>query len=297
MEAQTVTPDMPVAEAARVIMANELATVKQYLPQLREDASVTAVHETRKAIRRTFTSFKLFSPYFEQVTIHHYRRGLKRIMKYLGHSRDTAVFRIKLDVYNETAHPPLTELANYWQGRQEHIDADLQKFLSKRRQRKFLADYASFVNTPERGVVPPPHSMGPLLIGPIAPVLLYQRVAAVRSFGPYLANAQVKQLHQLRIQFKELRYSLRFFVPLMGEASEPVFAGLKEIQDHLGDLNDASVALAMLQDVPGPKREVVTYRGFQESELDRLANSFAPLWQNFERPAWRQHLATAVAAI
>ena len=115
MEAEPLfTPDTHIAEAGRAILAAELETMREHKSALKQDADVTAVHETRKAIRRSFTAIKLFDPYFEPGVLKAHRRRLRKIMRRLGRCRDAAVFLIKLAEFGES-NSPLTELEAYWQ--------------------------------------------------------------------------------------------------------------------------------------------------------------------------------------
>jgi CHAD domain-containing protein len=297
METQELTSDLHVAEAGRLMMAQQLAKILIYERQVRAGADMIAVHEMRKAIRRTFTSFKLFGPYFKRGKIKAYRRGLRRIMRRLGRSRDLAVFRLKLDSYNESAEWPLEDLSAYWQSQQTLGDDTLMRYLDKPKQQAFLETYRSFTETPALGALTTVDPWVSDKIGHLAPVLIYQRVAAVRAFDDHLQSATVEQLHRLRIQFKELRYTLQFFEPLLNPEIQAVLLRLKQSQEHLGDLNDATVALRFLSEVPGLEISVGRYRSFQQDEQQRLVHTFLPVWQGFDQPAWRQTLAMTMAAL
>jgi CHAD domain-containing protein len=251
----------------------------------------------RKAMRRTFKSFKLFGPYFKQGKIKAYRRGLRRIMRRLGRSRDIAVFRLKLDTYNESAKRPLKDLSAYWQSQQTIGDDALMRYLDKPKQQAFFATYRSFTETPAVGTLTTADPWVSDKIGHLAPVLIYQRVAAVRAFDDHLQNATVEQLHRLRIQFKELRYTLQFLEPLLNTEIQAVLLSLKQSQEHLGDLNDATVALQFLSEVPRLEISVGRYRIFQQDEQQRLVRTFLPVWQGFDQRAWRQNLAMAMATL
>jgi CHAD domain-containing protein len=93
---------------------------------------------------------------------------------------------------------------------------------------------------------------------------------------------------------------LQFFEPVLGPTAWTTIATVKQLQEHLGALNDARIALSLLAETEGDEllaTAVVHYRAAQEQEVARLVAGFAPLWQAFEQPAWRQQLATAVAAL
>ena len=129
------------------------------------------------------------------------------------------------------------------------------------------------------------------------PTLVFQRLGAVRAFGDILPTATPAQFHQLRIQFKELRYTLTFFEDLLGETSGRIIEMTRLVQDHLGLLNDASVAAALLIAIDCCPDEVAIYGDYQQAELARLTEEFHPLYAAFDRPDVRQVLALTVASL
>lgn len=292
-----ISPDLPLAEAGRLMMADELATVHEHLPDLRRKAGATAVHETRKAIRRTFTLFKLFAPYHAPDTFRPYRRGLRRLMRRLAPCRDLAVFQLKLAAYNETAERPLLALAAEMDTRQRRADAKLRHYLERKKPRKALARYATFVQTPGAGRPRGDERGAPLLVRHALPALIFQRVGAVRAYGDGLAEAPPARLHQLRIQFKELRYTLTFFEDILGDRCGEFLELTRLMQVHLGDLNDASVAVRLLGEMTCCPEEVAVYYNVQEAELRRLMTEFRPLYEQIDRPEVRRDLALALAEL
>lgn len=288
---------MPIAEAGRRLMASELTIMLDHLPELRRSADATAVHETRKAIRRSFTLFKLFNPFFAEDVLVPYRKGLRRVMRRLGPCRDLAVFRLKLEVFNETSGQPLPLLAAYWAEQQAILDSELQTFLKEPKLRKFLAQYSQFTESEGVGLPENNGQQIPLQVRHALPTLVYQRLGAVRAYGDILATATPAQLHQLRIQFKELRYTLTFFEDMLGPSVSKVIDFTRLAQDDLGHLNDADVALRLLDGCPCCPEEVARYRAHQMAEIARLVANFPPLYERFNRPKMRKRLALALAKL
>lgn len=292
-----ITPDLPITEAARLMMAEQLAIVDEHLPVLQRSADVPAVHETRKAIRRTFTLFKLFAPYFAPHELEPHRSALRRLMRRLAPCRDLAVFRLKLADYNETAGQPLLVLAQELQDRQDKADYRLRRYLERPKVYQRFIRYRRFTE-PEGADLP--HNNGratPLLVRHVLPTLVFQRLGAVRAYGDVLPTATPAQFHQLRIQFKELRYTLTFFEELLGETSGRIIEMTRRVQDHLGLLNDASVATALLLAADCCPEEVALYGDYQQAEAARLTAEFYPLYAAFDRPDIRQVLALTVASL
>ena len=297
MCAQELAPDIHVAEAGRIMMAQQIPLILEHREAICNGSEITAVHEMRKAIRRTFTSFKLFSPYFEPGIFRSHKSWLRNVMRHLGDSRDLAVLCMKLAVYNETADDPLLDLEEYMQIQQAMAHDNLTRYLTSEKQQEFLAAYVDFTNSPGMGVLAKSDPWSPVKVAHIAPILIYQRVAIVRAYGQNLDQATVTQLHKLRIQFKELRYELQFFAPILGENIDAVLCSLEQSQDHLGELNDTKVALELLADVKELEGSVTQYQAYQEEELQRLVNSYWAVWQEFDTFQWRLNLADALAVL
>ena len=297
---EPLSPDMPIAELGRQMLAAQLAIIQTYWPVLQQEPEVTAVHETRKAIRRTYTAVRIFHPYFEPGLLDGYRRRLRKLMKRLAPCRDTAVFLEKLQLFAAESGTDLDELIAYWQGQLTAVDANLQAFAGRGKWVKFWPKYAEFTSTVGRGVCPQP-PLAPVKAGHLIPGLLYARVAGVRAFDAYgrshLTAADIHQMHQIRIQCKELRYAFEFFSPLLGSEIEPVIMVLEQLQDNLGALNDARVALEMLAHMVGLETAVAHYRQEKQAEIDRLLTEFPPLWEALNGIEWRRNLALALAVL
>lgn len=296
MTSELIRVDLPIAEAGRRMLAGELALVLDHLPALRRSADAIAVHETRKAIRRSFTLFKLYRPYYPAGELEPYRQGLRRIMRRLGPNRDLAVFRQNLAAFDQNGQP-LPRLTAYWDEQQAVLDHTLQDYLKTRKVNKFLARYRVFTETPRTTASGDNLEEVPLLVRHVLPTLVYQRLGMVQAYGDILPSATPKQLHQLRIQFKELRYTLTFFEDLLGIRVARVIDSTRLAQDHLGQLNDADVAIDMLDHCTCCPDEVAVYRRFQQVEIDRLVDEFPKLYDKFIRPKTRKKLALALALL
>ena len=290
-------PETDIAEVGWRLMAEQLAVIEMHLPALLAEAEVTAVHETRKAIRRTFTAFKLFRPFFEPGTLEPYRRQFKKMMRYLGQARDAAVFRHKLQIYSEESGQSLDCLAAYWEEQQAVMDDALCAYMGKPGWAQFWQEYGRFTRTPGLHVLPYPKPDTPRAAAYHIPVLVYQRLAGVRAYSDWLEDAPLERLHRLRIQGKELRYTLQFFAPLLGPEIEPVEAALELMQEHLGALQDANIGLRLLGETAGCETAVAAYRAVIEGEIKHLAAAFPVIWDAVNSPVWRQNLAAAIAVL
>jgi adenylate cyclase len=73
---------------------------------------------------------------------------------------------------------------------------------------------------------------------------LYQHISEALAHLPEL---DMTALHRLRINCKALRYACEFAAPVLSSAQQaPFLNSLRLLQDHLGELHDASVQQALL---------------------------------------------------
>ncbi len=117
----------------------------------------------------------------------------------------------------------------------------------------------------------------------VLPSRILARFEAVRRYEVVFAQteqATLEILHALRIDCKYLRYVLEFTRELLGPEGGVLIAQLKDLQDVLGDLNDADVARDMLLDLPKSMRNEAITAYVREQEAisnslrDRVPASF-----------------------
>ncbi len=90
-------------------------------------------------------------------------------------------------------------------------------------------------------------------LDPLAPteenarIIVRERLADMFAYAPYIGNPEnIRQLHDLRIAAKRVRYTLEIFADFLPETSKEFIAELAELQDELGALHDSEVMLALL---------------------------------------------------
>jgi hypothetical protein len=84
---------------------------------------------------------------------------------------------------------------------------------------------------------------------PNARLILAVRIAEVYSYDGYIADPEnVRELHDMRIAFKRLRYLLEIFGVAFDADLSPFLDEVKAMQDLLGDIHDRDVQVPMLQD-------------------------------------------------
>jgi CHAD domain-containing protein len=92
------------------------------------------------------------------------------------------------------------------------------------------------------------------------------------------------QLHALRIQAKKLRYSAEFFAQLFDkQQARPYLDSLSDVQELLGEINDITVALRLLDDLAIHLPEHQEVVAFIKSMIDvNLTIKFKELNKRFK---------------
>ena len=82
-----------------------------------------------------------------------------------------------------------------------------------------------------------------------AQVILAVKVEEVYSWAESIRNpSNVKELHNLRISVKRLRYSMESFTINYGEKFKDLLKVLEDLQEQLGDIHDCDVIETVLTD-------------------------------------------------
>ena len=82
-----------------------------------------------------------------------------------------------------------------------------------------------------------------------AQVILAVKIQEVYSWAESVRNPDhIKELHNLRISVKRLRYSMEFFAINYGEEFQDFLKILADLQEQLGDIHDCDVVETVLTD-------------------------------------------------
>lgn len=312
-----VKSDDLLAEAGRKVIRYHFGQMLLHEQGTLTGEDIEELHDMRVATRRMRAAVEVFESAFHKKALKTHLKGLRATGRALGKVRDLDVFMEKAGHYQAELEPEkqtgLDPLMEAWQAERNIARMEMLNYLSGDRYARFKADFFTFLDTPGAGAVPVPDDpFEPTRVREIAPVLIYTRLASVRTFENILASASIEQFHALRIEFKKLRYTLEFFREVLGPEAKEVIEAVKQMQDHLGDLNDAQVATEILRDFlarwdlqqanlaiserrsPEPIMAYLTYR---YTERHNLLLGLHQAWKEFNRPELRQLLALAAAAL
>ena len=312
-----VQADDPLAEAGRKVWRFLFAQMLLHEEGTLLGEDIEELHDMRVATRRMRAAFDVFNGAFTPKALKRHLKGLRRTGRTLGRVRDLDVFIDKARRYQASLpdgkQSDLEPLLEAWGLEREAARLEMSAYLQSAGYLAFKEKFYEFVATPGAGALLRTEAMPvPYLVREAAPVLIYNRLAAVRGFDTILEQASLDQFHALRIEFKKLRYTLEYFREVLGGEAKGIISEIKGLQDHLGDLNDARVAAEMLRDflprwdaiqaaLPVAERRgpqpILDYLASRYAERQRLMLSFKDAWRRFNRPELREKLAMAVGVL
>ena len=271
---------------------------------------------SRVATRRARAAYVLFGAEFKQKRVQAHVDFFKRTAKILGAVRDLDVALQKMRSYRqqvaEDERKSLKSVAKFWQRERRKQLKELHRWLDSDTYALALIELDTFCRTSGAGTKhqtiiegEPPRM---IQLRYLLPSQILARFAAVRRYEIVFAQSDdvpLTTLHALRIDCKYLRYVLEFARDLLGPDSKEIIAQIKNLQDLLGDLNDADVACDMLQGLPpeigggadGQAPAVVAYFDEQKDIIEALRGQVPGAFANFIAPENVRLLGQAVAAL
>jgi CHAD domain-containing protein len=316
-------PDDSMAEAARKTLLFHFERMLFHEPGTRSGQDAEELHDMRVATRRMRAALRVFEPYLEPEKVAPFAKGLRRLGRVLGAVRDLDVFRGKAVLYLATLaeglQGDLDPLLSVLDAQRETARQEMLSYLDSVRYKRFTSRFGQFLQMPDAGARPSINNEGapvPHRLRPAVPVVIQQRLAAVRAYEEWVAepDTPLQRFHFLRIASKELRYALEFFQEVLGPEAKAAVNTTKKLQDHLGNLQDAVVACNLLRDfltwgtwgqsgaevrplepilAPG----VAAYMAAKQLEIRSLVGDFPQVWAEVQSPAFRQKVTAALTAL
>lgn len=301
---QPVTVEDSMAEAGRKILLSEFVKMLQHETGSRTGEDVEDVHDMRVATRKMRSLFRLLDSYYKKAAIQDYKTELRHLASTLGGVRDLDVLIDNIRAYQSTLKPPqqadLQQAVDELDKQRESVRHELVDNLDSRLYRRLVKDFSKFLTTVDEGAKAlPKDEVLPVQVRHILPIMIYQRVAAVRAYDTVLAEADAETLHALRIELKQLRYALSLFSEVLGPQGGEYIEAVKGLQDCLGHMNDGVVARSYLSDFLKDSHlaALTTYITSLEEKEIALKGQLIELWTQFNTRRVQQKLAYAVLAL
>ncbi len=206
------------------------------------------VHDMRVLSRRLRSAINDFRPYFRKGSLP--RPRLRAIARKLGDVRDEDVALIALKLLASKAKGPAAEgielIAEERKNRREQARADLKDALDESLIDEFRKDFLTKLRGISVGFPNPTRrqqtSEGELSFDAFGVQVIKERLREVtRASRCLYLPYEVKELHELRILAKRLRYSLELFSDCLGEDATKSAKEVANLQTALGELHDCDV--------------------------------------------------------
>jgi CHAD domain-containing protein len=248
--AADVAPDEPgfVEESLAGLIRSFLVT--QYREIISGDEQLRsgrdAIHPTRVATRRTRSVLRVFADLFEPEAAQSLDAELAWYAQALGRVRDVQVMRAHLmdamhELPDDVVFGPVA--ASLWRtfDRDEHAARDaLDEVLASDRYALLLLELRAWIDTEPFGT-----------LRPASDVRTYLR-AAERTVDRKLRHAAAhadddERMHSARKAAKRARYVAELAQPVAGKRARRMVKRSRKLQDKLGSLQDAVVAVEFLR--------------------------------------------------
>jgi CHAD domain-containing protein len=285
-------PELPVPEVdgtatagavLRAAIASSVRRVVDHHHVIVLDDDPEGVHQARVGTRRLRSDLRTFAPLLDTDRTDPIRDELKWLADRLGEVRDADVLRRRLDPQiadlgtdeDRRAGVELTEVLDAERARTQSA---LLEVLASDRYMQLLEDLLDLA------LDPPLTKRAQGDAGKVIPSLVARPWKKLQKEVASLGDDPTEEaLHKVRVRAKRARYACDVAVPVGGTAAADAANALSNVQDVLGDHNDAAVAEAWLRGVAGEvgrSAAVVAGRLMerQRAESTDLREAWAKVW-------------------
>jgi len=239
-------PQWPVYRSLSVILKHQLAVMKQNERGVRQDWDVEFLHDFRVALRRTRSLFSQFKKAFPQMILQKAQTDLSRLSEQTNHLRDLDVQLSRRALYGKllpaALHPGLEKLYKAIARERQQELAIVLKALNGVIWRRIKKEWPTLLAS-EASASWSNQAMAAMPTKTLVCRLVMKKFKQMQKMEQEdWRTAADETLHRLRIEGKKLRYLLEFFASLFPwHELNQILEELKNLQDHLGRLNDLAV--------------------------------------------------------
>ncbi len=310
-----VRPDDPLPEVAKKVLSVHFKRMEANEKGARKGEDIERLHNMRVAVRRMRTAARIFGRFLDEDEFRPFVRELRTLGRSLGPVRDLDVQMDQARAFQGTLRMrerlDLQRLLEAWQLNRARLRQRLLEHLDSSAYRTFKEEFTAFLEDGSAGarpVVTKNGSVRPSLLSHEGPVILSERLAAVRAYEGWIEGGEVplRRYHRLRIEVKRLRYTLEFLSDVAGPEAEPLIASLKTVQDHLGEMREAWMTADRLEReflphaFEGPESEkhpgIASYLASRRIRCEELRESFPAVWSAIRNREVHRRIAAIAAS-
>lgn len=241
--------DATVTDVVRHALATSVVRLLRHDAGVRLGDDPESVHQARVATRRLRSDLRTFRGVLDPDWTSRLRDELRRLGHELGAVRDAEVLRERLrdriEALDPTDRPPGARLLDALDARREEARDRLLSTLRASAYTTLLDELVVSANEPrvleEAVSLSAAVACRPMLDGPWKHV---ETAAKLAKDDPTDAA-----LHAVRIRTKRIRYAAEAVAPVFGKRAEAFAKASAELQDTLGEHQDAVVAGSWLREV------------------------------------------------
>ena len=302
---RAIQPTDPMAEAGRLIFARQIRLMLSHEAGSRTGADIESVHQMRVAIRRMRSLFNLIGDHYRPKSTARFERGLRQTARALGAIRDLDVLVLDLQNYQEALSPDdqeaLAQVVAMLDERRSACRARLNQLLDSKRYARFIRRFQRFAKRRAKGARRLKRGETPHQLRHVLPLLLHERLARVKAYDTVLPASDDAILHDLRVEYKQLRYALEFFQPILGRSAGYFLTQVKEMQEILGRINDIAVFSGYVSRLEHlrPEQSAVLkgYVAARNDELVVLRERFYDAWARFNSRAPQRQFSDSLLVL
>jgi len=227
-------PDELLVDGARRVLGAWWANALAHAPGVRVGLDPEHVHKMRVALRRLRTALRLFDDAFDAQALASLRDGVRTLGRALGEVRDLDVQHDSLSRWRKRFR---TIPAAAWADIADRIDR--RRTAARRRALAQLegAALARFDADVELCVAPDDRGLRHT-VGAVAASLIHKRVHRCTRALDRVTEGGADEAHALRIDVKNLRYSLDFLGDALPGGIHGISSRLAALQEELGKVQD-----------------------------------------------------------
>jgi len=241
------------------ILDPQIEYLNNQLTGIELDGSPEFIHHTRVMSRRIRNTVEVFPDYIGKKTAKKWFFALKNLTKSLTKIRDFDVQILFLEneiikIVNQNQIQGVNRILLRKKQKKSFYDQKVLKNIEIFNKTETMSEIRDYIekNQFQTEVFLPTSNLSKIAIETIE-----IHLKTCFSFVPFITNPNnVKELHNLRIAFKNLRYSVELFYDLYPSLKEYLIV-LKSFQDELGKIHDCDVWL-------------IDLKIFRAKELDRI---------------------------
>jgi len=305
----------PADKMVRLVLRTQLKTMCDLRDKALEWNDPEGVHDMRVGSRRLRSTISDFRPYLHKANLP--RMKLRKIAKSLGDVRDEDVALFALEELKAKATEQAAEgiemLAEERREKRKQARSALQKAIKRftldEFRKEFLSKLRAIVVAPPEKSGRKPANNEPLAFGRMEIEVIGSRLKELKAASRHIYSPfQIKELHEVRILAKRLRYAIELFAFCGNEEMGEIAKEVALMQTSLGEMHDCDVWIeslgARLKKTAGRDKSegqaqlragtAWLVRHFAAERMEHYGDALA-LWQRWETERFLDRLESILA--